>query len=152
MLPTMALSATVPAQYGRIRTWDGTERKERFGNVPERAHSTLRTGSLGVQSSVRHRPYWEPWRSELCTPSGALGSLGVQSLSRHRGLLGALAVKAFHAAESPKHVGSATWSSWEPWRRNCVLHWVVLGREPWRQSCVRHCAVVGPEGSHHRPY
>ena len=112
--------------------------------MPERAHSTLRTRSLGVQGSVRHRPYWEPWRSELRTPSGTLWSLGGQSFSRRRGLLRALAFKALYATDSPKHVGSATWSSWERWRRNCIRHWGVLGREPWREGCVRHCTIVGP--------
>ena len=66
----------------------------------------VRTGSLGVQSCVRHRELlgalafrvshviggsWEPWRSKLSTPPtrlnmwvpppGALGSLGVESVS-----------------------------------------------------------------------
>ena len=31
--------------------------EERFRNAPEKVHSTLRIGSLGVESSVRHRPY-----------------------------------------------------------------------------------------------
>ena len=72
-------------------------------------HVIGRTGSLGVQSSLRHRSYWEPWRSKRSTSSFVMvrtGSLGVQSPSRH-------------------------WASWgrEPWRRNCVRHWAVCGPE-----------------------
>ena len=58
----------------------------------------LALGSLGVEISLRHRSYWEPWRSKLFTPSFVLGalafralyaivrtqSLGVQNFSRHR--------------------------------------------------------------------
>ena len=58
----------------------------------------LALGSLGVEISLRHRSYWEPWRSKLFTPSFVLGalafralyaivrtqSLGVQNCSRHR--------------------------------------------------------------------
>ena len=61
-------------------------------------HVIGRTGSLGVQSSLRHRSYWEPWRSTLVTPSSVLealtlkalyatvctGSLSVQSVPRPR--------------------------------------------------------------------
>ena len=41
------------------------ERKERLRNLPAKAHTTVRNRNLGVQSSLRHRSYWEPWRSEL---------------------------------------------------------------------------------------
>ena len=85
-------------------------------------YAIVRTGSLGVRSSLRHRSYRESWRSKLFTPSSVWGrepwrqscvrhwavcgpegshqrpywSLGVKNLSRHCKLLGALVLRACH--------------------------------------------------------
>ena len=112
----------------------------------------LALGSLGVKSLPRHSELLGALVIQAFHAIVRTGSLGVRNFSRHRELLGASAFKAFYATDSPKHVFSATWSSWESWRQSCVRVWAVWGREPWRQRCVRHCVVVGLEGSHHRPY
>ena len=97
-------------------------------------HVIVRTGSLGVQSSLRHRSHWVPWRSELFTPSfvpralpfetfhviartgaGTLVSKLCPSLGRlwacrltPTSVLGALVLRARRIAQSP----------WEPrWQK-----------------------------------
>ena len=80
-------------------------------SVGLRAHTTVRTGSLGVKSLSRHRKLlgalvfrafyvtvrsWEPWCEELSTSQFALGSLSSQSSSNSSLVLGALAFKVFH--------------------------------------------------------
>ena len=62
-------SATVPARYGRVRTWDGTERKERVRNLPGALHVIVRFRALAFRSVYGLGSSGEPWRSEFVTSS-----------------------------------------------------------------------------------
>ena len=46
---------------GVLEPGPARERKERFRNLTEITHTTVRTGSLGVKTCLRQLSYWEPW-------------------------------------------------------------------------------------------
>ena len=125
-------------------------------------YAIVRTGSLGVQSSLRHRSYSEPWRSKLFAPSSVWGrepwrqscvrhwavcgpegshqrpywSLGVKNLSRHCKLLVALVLRAFYV----------TARSWEPWCSEMFTLPLALG-SLGVQSSLRHRSYWEPRRS-----
>ena len=77
-----------------IRPGPARKRKERFRNLPEMAHGTLRSWEPWCGELVTSPLVSEPWCSESVTLPLALGSLGAPSFLCHRSLLGALVLSA----------------------------------------------------------
>ena len=88
------------------------ERKEWYKKLTRDGswHRSLSLGSLVPESLSRHCEHLGALVRKAFHVIVSTGSLGVQSFSRHPELLPALAFKASYAADSHKHIFSATWS------------------------------------------